>query len=112
MKIIVSSNGKNLESNVSPVFGRSPYFIIVDVKDEKITGFELMENTSAKQLGGAGISAAQTVAEKGAEAIITGNLGPRASDVLKQFKIKVYAGSGMVKSAVIELIKGTLKVLI
>jgi len=112
MKIVISSNGKDLESNVSSVFGRCPYFIIVEVKDKKITGFELMENTSAKQLGGAGVSTAQAVVEKGAEAIITGNLGPRASEVLKQFKIKVYAGSGIVKKAVLELIKGRLKEII
>ena len=111
MKVIISSTGKDLESSVSNVFGRCPYFIIVEVKGSKIIDFKAIDNISANQVGGAGISAAQAVAEKGAEAVITGNVGPRASDVLKQFKIKVYAGTGTVKNAVQLLIKGKLKVI-
>lgn len=94
MKVAVSSTGKDIESQVSNVFGRCPYFIIVEIENKKITKVEAIENTSAKQMGGVGISAAQTVAEKDAKAVITGNIGPRASDVLRQFSIEVYNGSG------------------
>ena len=109
MKIAVSSTGKELNSHVSNVFGRCPYFIIVEVEDKKITKTEAIENMSAKQMGGAGISAAQTVAEKGVKAVITGNIGPRASDVLRQFNIEVYNGSGAVKEALQKFIDGKLE---
>jgi len=109
MKIAVSSTGKELDSDVSNVFGRCPYFIIVEVEDKKITKTEAIENMSAKQRGGAGISAAQTVAEKGVKAVITGNIGPRASDVLRQFNIEVYNGSGAVKEALQKFIDGKLE---
>lgn len=109
MKIAVSSTGKELDSDVSNVFGRCPYFIIVEVEDKKVTKIEAIENISAKQMGGAGISAAQTVAEKGVKAVIAGNIGPRASDVLRQFNIEVYNGSGAVKEALQKFIDGKLE---
>jgi len=93
MKVAVSSTGKDINSNVSNVFGRCPYFVIAEIENKKIGKTEVIENTSAKQMGGAGISAAQTIAEKDVKAIITGNIGPRASDVLSQFNIEVYNGS-------------------
>ena len=87
MKIAISSTGKNLNSNVSDVFGRSPYFIIVEIENKKIVKVETIQNISTKQMGGVGISVAQMVAEKDATIVITGNAGPRAVDVLKQFNI-------------------------
>ncbi len=99
MKVAASSNGKDLNSAVSDVFGRCGYFIIADIEGKKITKTEAVENVSAKQLGGVGIAAAQTVVEKGANALITGNVGPRALDVFRQFDIQVFKGSGPVKEA-------------
>lgn len=97
MKVIISSTGRDLDSNVSEVFGRCPYFIIVEVDDGKVTKNEILENNVAQQEGGAGISAAQLVAERGANVVIAKQIGPRAADVLKQFNIKVFLGSGVIK---------------
>ncbi len=113
MKIVVSSTGKNLTDNISDVFGRCPYFIIAEISakdgNQEIKKFEAIENTSACQTGGAGISAARLVAEKDAKAIITGDIGPRALDVFKQFNIEVYSGNGTVKDVLQEFIDGKLK---
>jgi len=109
MKIAISSTGKDIKSDVDSVFGRCPFFIIAEVEDKKITRVETIKNTSAEKMGGAGISAAQIVVEKGAKAIITGNVGPRALDVLRQFKVEVYNGSGSVKEALQNFINGKLK---
>ena len=109
MKIAISSTGENLEDNISDTFGRCSYFIIAEIKDGKIAGFEAMENISADQAGGAGISAAEAVAGKDIEAVITKNLGPRAADVLRQFDIKAYQASGLVKDAAQEFIDGKLE---
>ena len=109
MKIAVSSIDKNIEGNVSDVFGRCPYFIIAEIKDGKIEKTEAIENKSTDQMSGAGISAAQLMAEKNVNAVITGNVGPRALDVLRQFNIEVYTGSGAIKKVLQEFINGKLK---
>jgi len=35
MKIAISSAGKNLESKVTEVFGRCPYFLVVEIDNKK-----------------------------------------------------------------------------
>lgn len=94
MKVAVSSTGKEVESEVSNIFGRSPYFIIAEIENGKIVKTEAVENTSAQQMSGAGSSTVQLIAEKDVEAVITGNPGPRASSALIQFNIGVYSGIG------------------
>ncbi len=109
MKIAVSSIDKDIESNVSDVFGRCPYFIIAEIEHQKIKKTEAIKNESIDQTSGAGISAAQLMAEKNINAVITGNVGPRALDVLKQFSIEIYSGEGAIKEVLQEFIDGKLK---
>ena len=109
MKIAISSTGKNLTDNVSEVFARCPYFIVAEVEDGKVQKTEVIENKTANQLGQAGISAAQLMAEKNIKAVIAKNVGPRALDVLNQFKIGIYAGDGTIKEVLQEFIDGKLK---
>lgn len=109
MKIAISSINKNIESEVSDVFGRCPYFLIVDVEDREIGEVKVLENKSVDQMGGAGITAAQVVAQEAVDAVITQNVGPRALDVLRQFDIDVYYSEGTAKEALNELITGNLK---
>lgn len=109
MKIAVSATGKGLDSQVDVRFGRCPNFVIVEVEDKDIKGSEDMENTATAQMGGAGISASQLIADKGVKAVITGNMGPRAFTVFEQLGIEIYQGSGTVKEAVEKFIKGELK---
>jgi len=109
MKIALSSSGKDLNSSLSEVFGRCPYFLIVEIDDKKVKEFEAVRNLSINQMGGAGIAAAQTVAEKNVSVVITGAVGPRALEVLKQFNIQVYSDTGLVKEAIQEFIEGKLE---
>jgi len=109
MKIAISSTGKNLTDNVSEVFARCPYFIIAEIEKGKIQKTEVIENKIANQLGQAGISAAQLMAEKDIKAVVTKNVGPRALDVLKQFKIDIYAGDGTIEKVLQEFIDGKLR---
>lgn len=108
MKIAVSSTGKDMNSQIDVRFGRCPYFIIVDIENNEIKGTEAIENVSATQMGGAGITAAQLVADKGAKVVITGNMGPRAFSVFEQLGIEVFQGTGTVKEAVEMFKKGEL----
>jgi len=98
MKIAVSAIAPGLDAEVDPRFGRCQYFIIVDPETMQ---FEAIENSSAIASGGAGISAAQMIASKRVEAILTGNCGPNAYQVLSPAGIKVITGvSGKVQDAV------------
>jgi len=107
-RIAVSSTGKSLKSKMAEVFGRCPYFIIVEIENNKIVRSETTKNAVANQMGGAGIAAAQAVAEKNVEVVITGNIGPRALDVLRQFNIEIYNGRGLVEDILQEFIAGKL----
>jgi len=98
MKLAVTAKGTTLESQVDPRFGRCAAFIIVETDD---MSFEAVDNSSAAAGGGAGIQAAQQIAEKGAEILLTGNCGPNAFKTLEAAGIKVAIGvSGSIKEAV------------
>jgi predicted Fe-Mo cluster-binding NifX family protein len=63
--------------------------------------FDALPNAGVNASSGAGISAAQAVAQKGVKAVLTGNLGPNATAVLTQAGIEMYTGvNGNVRHAV------------
>lgn len=99
MKIVVTAREGKLESEVDPRFGRARYFIVVDTESEE---FEVMDNEqNLNAMGGAGVQAAQNVVGAGAEAVVTGNVGPKAFTGLTAAGIKVYVGAaGTVAEAV------------
>jgi len=107
MKICITSQGKTLDSQVDSRFGRCKNFIIVDTESEK---FEAIENANAAFQGGAGIQSAQFAASKGAQAVLTGNVGPNAVQTLKAAGIEIYTGLSGTVSEALELFKaGKLK---
>jgi predicted Fe-Mo cluster-binding NifX family protein len=109
MKIAISSKTQNIDDQIDETFGRCPYFIISEIEDNKIKATEAIKNESIDQTSGAGISSAQLVADKKVEAVITGNVGPRALDVLNQFKIKIYVSKGSIKEAIQNFIDNKLE---
>jgi len=105
MRIAISATGPTLDAEVDPRFGRCQYFIIVDPNTLE---FEVVENSSAMAAGGAGISTGQMIASKGVEAILTGNCGPNAYQVLSAAGLRVITGvSGKIKGVIEEYKLGT-----
>ena len=100
MKIAISSDGNTIESKVDQRFGRCEYFLVVEIENKAIKETKAFENKGAIQGHGAGIKAAQQIGELGAEAVITGNLGPNAAGVLDKLNIKAYHASGVIKEAI------------
>ena len=102
MKIAIPVEEKSINVSVCASFGRTPYFLIfdTDTNEEKY-----VENKAASSQGGAGIKAAQTVIDEGAEAVIIPRLGQNAADVFGAGKTALYkAEFGSVKHN-IELLK-------
>jgi predicted Fe-Mo cluster-binding NifX family protein len=107
MKIVLTSKSNNLESEIDPRFGRCNYFIIIDVET---MSFESISNKSSMASGGAGIQAAQIVSKTGAEAVITGNMGPNAFKTLSAAGIMVFIGAnGTIMDAIQKYKKGELE---
>jgi predicted Fe-Mo cluster-binding NifX family protein len=103
MKIAVSSKENHLEAEVDPRFGRAACFIIYDTATDEYTAVDNVQNMQAAQ--GAGIQAAQTVANHKVELVVSGNFGPKAFATLQAAGIKLALWSdGTVKQA-IELAK-------
>jgi predicted Fe-Mo cluster-binding NifX family protein len=107
MKVVVSSTGKDLDSEIDPRFGRCAYFILADTDT---MAYEAFDNANLALGGGAGIQSAQFVASKGAKAVITGNCGPNAVRTLAAAGVEVIVGqSGSVRDAVQNYKTGKLK---
>ena len=106
MKIVVSSQAPGLGAKASPIFGRCPVYVFVDTET---MGAESVPNPAQNAAGGAGIQAAQFAVSKGVEAVLTGNVGPNASNVLEAAGIELYlVGDVTVEEAVKAFIAGQL----
>ncbi|MGC8787249.1 MAG: NifB/NifX family molybdenum-iron cluster-binding protein [Anaerolineae bacterium] len=98
MRIVVTANGNDLDAPVSLVFGRCSTFVFVDTET---MAFEAIANPALSASGGAGIQAAQFVVERGAQAVLSGNVGPNAYGVFQAANVPVYLVSeGTVREAV------------
>ena len=98
MRIAVTANGVDLGAAASPVFGRCPTYILVDTETMQ---YEAIVNPAVSAGGGAGVQAAQFVVERGAQAVVTGNVGPNAFGVFQAAGIPVYLfKEGTVRQAI------------
>ena len=108
MKIAITSQGQDLDSQVDPRFGRAAYILIVDTVHDGVEVLDNSENINAFK--GAGIQAAAMVSRKGAEVLLTGYCGPNAYKTLQAAGVKVVNDvSGKVNAAVEALIEGNLE---
>lgn len=89
MIICITSTGNTLDATVSPIFGRCPYYIFYDLDKDT---YEAVSNPSLMAGGGAGIQAAQFIVNKGAKAVISGNIGPNAASVLQSAHVDMFIG--------------------
>ena len=108
MKVAVSASGPARSDTIDPRFGRAACFILVDTETNEWSAHDNAQNLNAAQ--GAGIQAAQTVAGLGAQAVVTGNVGPKAFRALSAAGIRVWlCDGGTVEGAVARFIAGDLK---
>ncbi len=87
MKILLSTLNASIDSDIDPRFGRATNFLIIDPETLEWQG---VENPAIHAPGGAGIQAAQFVANQGCEAAVSGEFGPNAFNTLNAAGIKMY----------------------
>ena len=106
MRVCITSSGKDLSSAIDPRFGRCAIFMIVDTETMQ---FEAVENPAMGARGGAGTLAGRLMNEQQVTAVLTGNVGPNAFNVLEAAGITIYTGvSGTVQDALKQLQDGSL----
>jgi predicted Fe-Mo cluster-binding NifX family protein len=107
MKIVITAQGDSPDSEVDPRFGRARHFVVHDTETGAYSSVSNTQNLQAAQ--GAGIQAGRTVADTGAQVVLTGNCGPKAFRVLQESGIRVYVGvKGKVREAVEAFHRGEL----
>ena len=108
MKLVVTSQEANMDSEVDPRFGRARFLILIDTETGESAAHDNTQNLNALQ--GAGIQTAQNVVRLGAAAVITRNVGPKAFVALQAGNVKPYiAATGSVSDAVEQFKAGRLQ---
>jgi predicted Fe-Mo cluster-binding NifX family protein len=106
MNVCITAGASGLDAPLDPRFGRCPFFVIVDMDSMNENS---VSNINAVESSGVGIQAAQTIAQLGVSALITGNIGPNALQTLTAANIEVYQQQGVtVRDAVDKFKRGEL----
>jgi len=103
VKIALTSQGKELSSEVDLRFGRAKWLIVVDTESGDLQAYDNAVNLNAAQ--GAGIQTGQNIANLGVEAVITGNVGPNAFKTLSAAGIKIFLAETQTVQEAIDLFK-------
>jgi predicted Fe-Mo cluster-binding NifX family protein len=96
LKIAFTTNGNSIEDSIEPAFGRCKNFLIVDSESG---GASVVPNPGAASAGGAGVKAAETLAERGIGKLITGSIGFNSRPLLEAAGITIVTGkSGKIRA--------------
>jgi len=108
MKVCITARSPTLESAFERHFARAPYFILYNTE----TGFsEAIRNGFVISDSRIGQNTVQLLKMNGIEAVITGEIGDNARDLLKceGILLHMYKGTGMVKDAIDTILLTQLK---
>ena len=100
MKIAVATSQEDINSPVSPKFGRAKYFLIFDGDGHLL---EVISNAPPGDARGVGHRAAQTLVDLGVTHVIAGHIGFEAAADLSQAGIEVFEHKGRAIDAVHEV---------
>ncbi len=115
MKVAIpAEDKKGMEGIVYQKFGRSPFFLVVEIDEQgNVLNSKVIDNPGGSSMHGAGPFAARTLNDEGVQTLIAANVGPNASNALRSFNIKIYQASAgtPVKEAIRKLLNGELSLL-
>ena len=108
MKVALTTEGANLGCQMDARFARAEHILVVDTKTGQ---FETHDNFDiAQAASGAGIQAGKKVVDLGVQALVTGNMGPKAFQVLQAGGVEVFlVQGGTAQDALRSLEAGTLE---
>jgi len=105
MKVILSMHDEDVNGSIDMRFGRCSFFALVDTESGEASFIPNHEKDK-----GSGINAANIVLKTNPDAIIVGNIGPKAFQVLNRSGISVYEGlKNTVKETIQSFNQGELK---
>jgi len=109
VKIAFASEENNgLDSRLSHHFGRCPYYVFVEVEDDRIKSVEVKDNPYFNSHVPGAVP--QFIASEGANVIIAGGMGPRAIDLFKRLNVQPVTGvTGKVRDALKDYLAGNLR---
>lgn len=85
--IAVTVVSPDLRAEIEPRFGRAPYVLLVNPETLEWTS---LENPGRQARGGAGIRLVQLLNDQGVDGVISGRLGPKATDALAKAGITMH----------------------
>ncbi len=104
-RIVVPSTGRNMSSDIAPLFDKAPYFMMFGLGK-----YELVRNPYYRDARVSGAEVAQFVVGEGGAIIICDNVSIDALKAFKELQVKVYSGfTGTVQQAVNIYSDGRLK---
>jgi predicted Fe-Mo cluster-binding NifX family protein len=108
MRIAISAEAnQGLDSPISQHFGRCPYFILVDLKDQEIEAVTGIENPYHSNHTPGQVPA--FIHEQKARVMLTGGMGRRAVSFFEQYGVQPVTGaSGTVRQALERYLNGDL----
>lgn len=101
VKVAMSVQDEHPQAPVDERFGRCRYFAIADTE----TGEIVFVPNDAVDDKGAGVKAARILLKQNVDAVIVGNIGPKAFEILNRARIPVYAGLTGTTQESLELFK-------
>lgn len=109
MKIAIPVDHVSMDTSICISFGRAPYFMIYDTESKDAS---FLDNSAVASQGGAGVKAAQIIADSGVCALLTPRCGENAAEVFHAADIKIYQTvSSMLKHNIQSFENGELELL-
>jgi predicted Fe-Mo cluster-binding NifX family protein len=84
-----TTSDKRLQDKVSHEFGHAKTFTIIDIQDGHVKNVEVIQNPAATLSHSKGPVVAKYLAEMKVNMVISGEVGPGASTMLKELAIKI-----------------------
>jgi predicted Fe-Mo cluster-binding NifX family protein len=105
-KVAIASTGPGLGYSVSPQFGASPYFIVLD---PTANSYSVATNPNAGGRAGQDIQTGQYMVDLGVSNVVAGGFTPNAMQALQNMRVNVYPGvTGPVQDAISAYVSGNL----
>jgi len=90
LKIAVPTKGKKLlNDRVADTFSRAPTFTIVTIQSGKIRETIVINNSAKELTQGAGPMVASIMKDNSVNVVLSGDIGPGASRILKTIEIEI-----------------------